>query len=338
MFQKTSTKLALLYLAIMMAISLFFSASVYQISVQEFRKGFPRQGGIINRLPRDDVLGSSLRNQLIQEQQQRFEEARNRVLARLIFTNLIILVGGGMLSYYLAVRTLRPIEEAHRALEQFTADASHELRTPITAMRSENEVALMNPNLTLKQAKAQLGSNLEELAKLTALAEGLLRLAHLEKGSLALHPVKLSGVVKAASERISSAATAGQVIINVPAGDDMKVLGDRDGLIEVLVILLDNAIKYSPQKSTIEVSVSRHQNQAQVEVKDQGIGILPKDLPHIFDRFYRADAARNKVNDNSYGLGLAIAKNIVELNNGSLTARNNPDKGASFSLRLPLDA
>ena len=148
-FHKTSLKLASLYLAIIVAISLFFSIAIYQVSISELERGLRRP------LPVFEGSGFSnrLREQLIEERISSYEEARSKLIARLVLANMLIVVFGGCLSYYLALRTLKPIEDAHEAQRTFAASASHELRTPITAMRSENEVALMDPNLTLADAK-----------------------------------------------------------------------------------------------------------------------------------------------------------------------------------------
>jgi len=159
MFHKTSTKLASLYLAIMMAISLFFSLNVYQLSMQEFDRGIRRPGPSLDQSINQYFPGN-IQDRFRENREQQYEDARAHIINRLLLINLVILVGGGFLSYYLALRTLKPIEEANEAQSRFTADASHELRTPITVIRSENEVTLMNPKLTLAQAKAQLKSNI----------------------------------------------------------------------------------------------------------------------------------------------------------------------------------
>lgn len=333
-FHKTSIRLAGLYLAIMMAISLFFSINVYQLSVQELGRGLHKPGGIAGPMERnlsDDILQS-----IREEQESRYQEARQRVLVWLIATNAFILVGGGMLSYYLARRTLQPIEEAHDAQSRFTADASHELRTPIAAMQAEIEVSLMDPKLTLANAKAQLRSNLEELGRLTRLSEGLLRLARIENRDLSQDKVNMLTVLQRATDRVLPAAEAKHILIMLPNTIDATVIGDEDSLVEAVVTILDNAIKYSNEKTSVRVTVTKERRQCEVRISDQGIGIKAMELPHIFDRFYRADAARSKQNAQGYGLGLAIAKNIVDAHKGTVSAISEHGKGTTFTIRLPL--
>jgi two-component system sensor histidine kinase CiaH len=336
-FHNRSIKLASLYLAIMMLISLFFSLNVYQLSTQEFDRGIRSTGTTFN-LPPNSGFSTQIRDQIIGEREQQFLDAKARVINRLIIINLIILVGGGVLSYYLALRTLRPIEEAQEAQSRFTADASHELRTPITAMRSENEVALMNPKLTLAQAKSQLKSNIEELEKLTDLSEGLLRLASLENGQIEAREVDPGKVITKALNRALPLAEKKGILIKTKVDTKTRLLGDESSLSEALVILLDNAIKYSPEHTEIELEAVQESKQIVFRVKDHGIGIKATEAEHIFDRFYRADTARSKQNVSGYGLGLAIAKNIVEMHKGSLSVTSTPGKGSTFTLAVPAKA
>ena len=334
MFHKRSTKLAGLYLAIMMAISLFFSLNVYQLSVQEFDRGLRRPGPTENHAPFNSF--PAIVEELNREHEQFYQAAKRRVLDRLVVINLAILLGGGFLSYYLALRTLKPIEEAHEALERFTADASHELRTPITAMRSENEVALMNPKLTLQQAKQQLTSNIEELEKLTNLSEGLLRLASLENTDLSMEEIKVNSLVNKALQRVLPLAEKKNILINNKVKDTSAVYGDEGNLVEALVILLDNAIKYSPPKTQVTVMAVNKQKTIALQITDKGIGIKATELPYIFERFYRADSSRSKAVVSGYGLGLAIAKNIAVMHGGSLEATSQIGKGSIFTITLPL--
>ncbi len=336
-FHKGSIKLAGLYLAIMMAISIFFSANVYQLSVQEFERGFRGPvGGVSVAFGRVGPSFTTQARDILQEElEQQYQEAKARVVRRLILTNIFILVGGGVLSYFLALRTLKPIEEAQEAQNRFTADASHELRTPITAMRTENEVTLMDPKLTLAKAKKQISSNIEELEKLTQLSEGLLRLASLENNDLKKEEIKAIAVVNKALNRVLPLAEKKNILINTKIDKNGVVIGDESSLVEALVILLDNAVKYSPPKTEVKVTLEKKPRHIAINVVDQGIGIKASELPHIFERFYRADSSRSKQSINGYGLGLAIAKNIADLHGGLLTATSKPGHGSTFSLILP---
>lgn len=335
MFQKTATKLAGLYLTIIMIISLFFSANIYQLSVQELDRSIRRPdiNRIIDRLPHYGPFDAA-RKRIRAAQDQQYVEYKQNILQRLALVNLLILLLGGFLSYYLARRTLQPIEQAHEAQSRFTADASHELRTPIAAMRSEIEVALMDPKLTLKQTKDLLRSNLEELAKLTALSESLLRLAQLDSSELVMKPISAENLVSDAIGRVTAQAEHKNILISHTINPQLKISGDKLSLTEALVILLDNAVKYSPDKSEITVTAQTEQRSVILQVKDQGIGIKKSDLTHIFERFYRADAARSKQMSEGYGIGLAIAKNIIELNKGSISVQSTPGAGSIFTVVL----
>lgn len=333
-FHKTSLKLAGFYLAILMAISLFFSGTIYQVSVNELERGLRRPNRVLSAPPYEG-FSSDLLLQLEQERLDAFIEARQRILTRLIITNILILLGAGLLSYYLALRTLRPIEEAHASLERFTADASHELRTPITAMRSENEVALMNPDLTLDDAKQQLKSNIEELENLTVLAEGLLRLARTDNNSLVKTVVNANTLADTAVQRVLPHAEAKNILIKTTAAKNAHVLAEEVSATEALVTLLDNAVKYSPKKSTVTLSVKKDQKFISFRVQDKGVGIGPDELPYIFERFYRADSSRTKQGAHGYGLGLAIAKSVADAHGGSISVQSKPQKGSTFTLALP---
>lgn len=335
---RNSLRLAGVYLTILMIISLFFSINVYQLSVQELDRGLRRPGpnSAINRLPADS-LGRNTLNSFLAEQEAQYDAAQQRILQRLIVVNLIILAWGGVLSYYFAARTLRPIEEAHEAQSRFTADASHELRTPLAAMRAENEVALMDPKLTVKKAKQVLESNVEELAKLTELSAGLLRLAQVEKSGLAKKRVTIDTVIQPAIDRVIPLAEKKNILIHgtVEQGK-LLVNADSASLVEAFVIILDNAVKYSPSKTEVTVTIETVNRDIVVRIADQGIGIKATELQHIFERFYRADSSRSKQEVTGYGLGLAIAKQIVQLHGGKLSVTSQPAKGSVFSVTLPL--
>lgn len=332
MFHKASIRLATFYLVIIMIISMFFSFSLYHVSIQEFDRQLGRQNNFVQDFP---GFPSNFEQRFFRERQSEYNEAKDRVLSRLILINLLILIGGGVVSYYLAKKTLEPIEEAHAAQTRFTADASHELRTPIAAMRTEIEVALMNNKLTLSEAKTLLNSNLEELEKLTALSEGLLSLSRMENQELAMQPVDITDICQAAIERTEPLASNKKVTITSDIEPNLVLNGDKASLAEVLIILLDNAIKYSPQKSKVTFSANSEGDQIVISVKDHGQGIKASDIPHIFERFYRADSARTKEDANGYGLGLSIAKNVIDMHKGTIQVDSKPEKGTTMTVLIP---
>lgn len=206
MFHKTSLKLTAVYLLIIMLISLFFSITLYSLSAHEFDRGFRSQDVLFDDEQLSRPISNGFQKRFIESRDEASREAKVRVLAGLAIINIVILFVGGGLSYVLARRSLEPIEEAHRVLERFTADASHELRTPIAAMKTEIEVALMQPNLSIKDAKISLRSNLEEIDSLTELTSGLLSLARQEEGLLDLHTCQVKSIVMDAVDKIQPIA------------------------------------------------------------------------------------------------------------------------------------
>lgn len=332
MFNKAYLKLAGFYLAIIMTISLFFSVNIYFVSARELERGARRQDQIVESAfgPPRPTEERRVRN----ERDQNIEEAKARVINRLILVNTLIIIAAGGLSYYMARRTLRPIEEAHESLDRFTADASHELRTPITAMKSEIEVALADPKLSLKEAKAQLISNLEELDKLTNISEGLLRLAQLDAAGLPTEPLELSDLVSEAIGQVAARAKKKRISVNLQASP-VIVYADHTSLIEAFVTVLDNAIKYSPNKSAVAIEIKKSKHQTHVIISDSGPGIARADLPHIFDRFYRSESSRTKNATEGYGLGLSLAKHIAELHGGSIAVTSHLGQGTTITITLP---
>lgn len=332
MFSRAYLKLAGFYLAIIVAISLFFSVNIYFVSARELERGARRQDQLVQSAFGPPPAGEARR--IREARDQTLDEAKARVIGRLVLVNVLIIVGAGGLSYYLARRTLQPIEEAHESLDRFTADASHELRTPITAMKSEIEVALADPRLTLKEAKAQLVSNLEELEKLTTLSEGLLRLAQLDAGELPTEPHDLADIIEQAVQHVATRAKKKQIAIKVQA-TPVTIQADHTSLVEALVTVLDNAIKYSPAHKAVQVTTKKTKHHARVTITDSGPGISRDELPHIFDRFYRADSSRTKNGTDGYGLGLSLAKHITELHGGSITASSRQGRGTTVTISLP---
>lgn len=333
MFRSALVKLTVAYLGILMVISLGFSLAVYHVSVNALDESLRLQIEAIERQPRFRILPPSIDLQRIHDEQ--LKEGRERILIDLLIANFIVLVAGGFGSYWLAGRTLKPIEEALEAQSRFTADASHELRTPLTAMRTEIEVALRDKKLKLEDARRLLGSNLEEIDKLRQLANGLLTLSWYQSGdSVSFTAVDVKGVADEAVQRLAGAAKAARATVKVE-GESIQVMGERESLIALVTVLVDNAIKYGSGKPRVGVRVRKVGRRAVLAVTDNGVGIAKADQAKIFDRFYRADSSRSKRTD-GYGLGLSIARQIVDMHHGDIQVESEPKKGTTMTVSLPV--
>jgi two-component system sensor histidine kinase CiaH len=326
MFKKARIKLTVWYLAIIMAISLSFSGVIYvdvnreliriedlqRTRIQGIIRGFPVPISVPN-VPDADVIADS----------------RARILLILGLINLSILVLSGLGGYFLAGLTLDPIKEMVDEQKEFVGNASHELRTPLTSLTTEIEVALRDKRITLGSARELLASNLEEVKKINNLSNYLLKLNKFENGSAQLNfsQVDLKNVVMDAIDKVAPLAEASKIKI-VKKLQDANVRGNEESLVELATILLDNAIKYSQEGGTIEAKTYH----SSLQITDQGAGISEEDLPHIFDRFYRADSSRSKEKADGYGLGLSIAKSIVDLHGARIKVDSKIGKGSVFTV------
>ncbi len=330
MFHSAALKLTLWYLGIIMLLSIGFSLVVYNIVSNDLEGNAQRQIAFFNQTltPLDFGSYSLLR-------QQQLSDDRTHLKQNLLFFNVGVLGLGGAASYFMARRTLRPIEEALDSQTRFTADASHELRTPLAAMQTEIEVALRGRSrLSKNQLLEILDSNLEEVAKLKALSDGLLRLAQQNVQPAEGVNASLKAVIKEATERLTKAASVKSVKITNTTKDTL-LKGDHQSLVELFAILIDNAIKYSPRGSRVRLTSRRRGKATYISVSDSGQGIETADLPHIFERFYRSDSSRSKQMTEGYGLGLALAKKIADLHHGVIEVKSAPGRGSTFTVRLP---
>jgi len=328
MIHSAVVRLTLFYLAIIMALSIGFSLVIYRISSEELTRTV-KTPGVISFLDRQTV-----RTEFEDFRDMQLQESNRKLQQNLVLLNAGTLALGAIVSYALARRTLQPIEEAFEAQGRFTADASHELRTPLTAMQTSIEVGLRNPKLTLAGSKALLTSMLDEVKKLSSLSNGLLKLTRSDNGHFPKEPVVLQEVAAEAVAQLQLAAGNKDITVHNDV-QAQQVLGDALSLKEALVILLDNAIKYSPSNTTMTVASRRQGKQVLLSVADHGQGIKAMDLEHIFDRFYRADSSRSRHQVEGYGLGLAIAQKIAEAHGGTITVQSSLGEGSTFTIKLP---
>jgi signal transduction histidine kinase len=230
-------------------------------------------------------------------------------------------------------QTLERLETLFTSQQRFLADVSHELRTPLTVIKGN--VDLMR---RMKQFDEEsLTSIDQEAGRLTRLVGGLLMLAQSESGKMPLNlrPVELDLLVTEVFQEMHILA-GGKVRVHLNEIDQLVVNGDRDRLKQVLINLVANAIQYTPQDGEIFLSVSKVKDQARIICRDTGPGIPAEDLPHIFERFYRADASRSRGKSTGFGLGLSIAKWIVEHHGGRIEVTSKVGQGTTFAIWLPL--
>lgn len=338
MFHSARIKLTAWYLLIIMLISMSFSVVVYNMLTHEVERFARIQSlRIERRLHEDDALPieERLRSSSPVVDSELVEETKQRIGFILIAINAGIFILSGGVGYFLAGRTLKPIKEMVEEQNRFIGDASHELRTPLTALKSSMEVYLRGKNLTLKQAKELISENISEVDNLQILSDKLLLFVQYQKANIPSEFEKLSlaQVVTEAVSRIKKLAKEKDINIK----NDLKeneIEGDKFGLIDLFVILLDNAIKYSSKKSVVSISSKKTDDFIEISIEDNGIGISEKDIPYIFDRFYRADVARSKNDTSGYGLGLSIAKQIVDIHRGLISVESKSEKGTKFVVRL----
>jgi len=227
------------------------------------------------------------------------------------------------------------LDDAFQQTNRFLADASHELRTPLTILCGELEELTNDARLDPKQRERTF-SLMSEALRLSKIVEQLLMLSRLDAGEAIVEwrQFDLAELVRSTAEQMNLLAEDKNISIRGNASEAVLIEGDRSRLKQVLVNLLDNAIKYTPAKGSITWAVRRSDNRAVLEIADTGIGIPAEALPHIFERFYRVDKARS--DGESIGLGLAIAKSILTAHGGEVEAESTPGKGTCFRIRLPI--
>lgn len=317
-------RLSVSYLAVIMVMSVGFSIVFFMTSARELdRPAGPDYYQTVGVSDPDHDVDEWLR--------QRAASGRASLAVSLVLLNIVTFVLGSGASYMLARRTLRPIEATMRAQERFIADASHELRTPLTSLLLTNEVALRKKHLDDADARKYLGQNVHELGQLTKLSDELLDLAVVSEPVERLDS-QLADAVTVALAQVQPLADYKRITIHVDVSP-LVITTNQSKLVKLLVILLDNAIKYSPEKTAINVWSEVKDKQTLLHVKDQGRGMSKAAMAHIFDRFYREDSSRT--DETGHGLGLAIGVKLIGELGGTLSAKSATGHGATFTIALP---
>lgn len=323
-------KLASIYLAILISVTLFYSAMIFSASSSSIEQGLRRPYS----QRQNQYLGPDLRDILREiddaNREAIIQKTKNELVRRLIVMNLFVWTVGGIAGYYFALKTLEPIEESGRKLEQFTADAAHELRTPLAAMRLENELYLSDKKQTLKMSNELAGSNIEGVDSLTRLSEDLLVLtrsgANEGKTEVVIKDV-LTGVI----DTLKPVAVSKNIDIKFKTSLKNTIIANESDIRRLFMAIMENAIKYSPSNNKVSVELTSTKSTNKIVISDNGPGIDEDHLTKVFDRFYRADSART---ESGFGLGLSIAREIVNKYQGTIDIKSQKGKGTKVIITL----
>ena len=250
---------------------------------------------------------------------------------------LLSLVAAFLISLFNANRSIKPVEESYNKQKQFVADASHELKTPLTTINTNVDVLLTREDSTIGEEKKWLQYIKTETERMTKLTNDLLYLARLDhnENAVMLSPVSFSEAAESVILLMEAVVFEKNVNMTYDIAPDLTVNGNMEQLKQLVMILLDNACKYTPEKGNIQVKLKRTDSAAVFTVRNSGEGISEEALEHIFERFYREDKSRAR-KSGGYGLGLAIAKAIVESYKGSIKAESVKNEYTQFTVKIPL--
>jgi len=232
---------------------------------------------------------------------------------------------------------LARLDDSFSRIREFTLHASHELKTPLTVLSGEAEVALRDESLSAAE-RERAASQLDELRRLARIVDGLTLLAKADAGqiALALEPVRLDELVRDNFADAQILAEPQRIQVELAACEEISVRGDRHRLRQLLLNLADNAVKYNQPQGRVTMNLRRASGAAEFTITNTGPGIPPEALPRVFDRFYRGDPAHSNEVDGC-GLGLSIAKWIVSAHHGTIQIESVPAKRTTVTVRLPLD-
>lgn len=279
------------------------------------------------------IVGVVQAGKALVDQQRELRDLLITMLAGGIVSVVLATLGG----FFLVELALIPARRAFARQQQFVADASHELRTPVALIKATADVLGREPDEPLRANLGLLTEIEREADHLSRLIGDLLQLARIDSGQIetTLAPVSLRDVAEESVAQVQRLGSARGLQLAVTGQSDLWVNADLGRLRQVLLILLDNGVKHTPVGGSVQINLQRDRNWARLTITDTGEGIAPEHLPHIFERFYRVDKARARA-DGGVGLGLAIAKELVEQRGGRIKVTSAPGQGSQFSVWLPL--
>lgn len=318
LFFRARVKLTIYYIIILAIILTVFSAVLYYSLSSEIKDSFE-----------GNLLEGEAQSLLI-------VKTTDQLQTSIIVIDVVSLVVFGSLSYLLAGRTFKPINNAMEAQKRFTSDASHELRTPLSIIEAELEMGLRDKSTTIEEFRRIAKSVLDETKNLTKLTSDLLTIARFSEQTKnrKIETVDIYDLVLRTAKKMRTLADKKNIKLSFESRINLYVRGDKDALERLFTNILSNAINYTPDGGAIDIFVEQYKGIVLTAIKDNGVGISEDDLPHIFDRLYRADKSRNSFVPGT-GLGLSIAYEIVKQHHGRITAESKAGEGTTVRIELP---
>ncbi|HUX20892.1 MAG TPA: HAMP domain-containing sensor histidine kinase [Spirochaetia bacterium] len=343
-FRWARLKLTFSYLAIITIIVIILSSSVYSFHVLEVSRNVHHLTERLEiRTPSGSFEGALVPQiTVVPELPRSFERSLTDYMEDLrrsiIIGDIITIIIAGALSFLLAGRTLRPIKEMLDRQSRFFANATHDLRTPLAVMTTEDEVALRRKLIDDRSARDLLNSNLEELRRMSVMVEQMRILSRSQGSGHGGKPapkedLPLDEITKGAVTKMTKRAQEFGVQISAEPLEAGAIRGNRESFERALFNVIENALAYTPAGGSVTLSVKKNGGHIELAVHDTGIGIAEKDLPHVTEPFYRADEARS-TNTGGSGLGLTIVADIVSAHGGTLHFDSIPGKGTTVLMRF----
>jgi signal transduction histidine kinase len=327
MFKKANIKLTLIYSSLFLIAFWAFSIGLYFWMGHSFGESYIgeiEQHGEFEFDEQDIAIANAAA-----------DVAQKQLQTTLIVINGAMLIIVPTIAWLMTRRALSPVQRIHEQQKQFVSDVAHELRTPLSIMSGELEVALRKER-TLESYRQVLNSSKQEVGRLIELSENLLFLARADqvRHAIDFEQVDVTDLIGGAIADLQAESRKKEITIHFEPEEELTFVWGQSAMLRRLFLnLIDNAIQYTPSRGEIWISLSTGKQYTEVKVRDSGTGIAAEDQERIFDRFYRVDQSRSRTK--GYGLGLAICKSIVELHHGTIAVRSDLGKGATFTVTLP---
>ena len=338
MFNKARKNLTISYLVIIAIISFTVSGIIYKEVENTAKKELIKQDLFIEKRFKRVILNDGkLRDDMLQSDKTLSEIRKNTVI-NLGLLNLFILFVTSILGYWFAGKTLKPIQDNDKKQKEFLANASHELKTPLTSLKTQMEVAIRDKNISIEEAKEILKSGVEDINYLNKIVSNFLTIGKLQENQQKINVVSvdLKSALDETILRYKDRILDRKIIIENKV-KETNIKADEFLIKELFGILIDNSIKYLKPYGLITILVEKHKDFYLINFTDNGLGISKEDLPHIFERFYKTDKSRNRLDTEGSGLGLTIAREIMNKHKGSIICKSEIGKYTTFYLKFPIN-